>query len=106
MTRDISIFPPEVLVRICVLVSRPDLRNIRLLSRIWDDAAQRILFETVFLRINLQSFKRLQDIAQYDKLSKHMRIISYDGRTLSGSTARQGFQDWLRYSAGAGLSLV
>jgi hypothetical protein len=106
MTRDISTFPPEVLAGICVLLSRPDLRNIRLLSRTWDDAAQRILFETVFLRINLQSFERLQDISRHYKLSKHVRIISYDGRTLDGSADRQGFQHWLRCSAGAGLGLV
>ncbi|KAH8595330.1 hypothetical protein B0O99DRAFT_511971 [Bisporella sp. PMI_857] len=106
MTRDISTFLPEVLARICVLLSRSDLRSVRLLSHTWNNAAQRILFETVFLRINLQSFERLQDISRHEKLRKYVRIISYDGRTFGSSAARQGFQDWLRCSAGTGLGLA
>jgi hypothetical protein len=98
--------PAEVLTGICVLLSRPDLKNVRLVSRSWAAAAQPVLFQTVFLRINLQSFERLHEIARHSTLRKHVTKISYDGRTLDGRAARQGFQDWLRCSAGAGLGLV
>ncbi|KAF4637120.1 hypothetical protein G7Y89_g979 [Cudoniella acicularis] len=69
-------------------------------------AARLILFQTVFLRINLQSFKRLHEIARHSILREYVTKISYDRRTLDGHAARQGFQDWLRCSAGAGLGLV
>lgn len=98
--------PLEVLTRICVLLSRPDLKNLGLVSHLWAAAARPLLFQTVFLRINVQSFERLHEIARHNTLRQYVRKISYDGRTLDGRAARQGFQDWLRCSAGAGLGLV
>ncbi|KID81938.1 hypothetical protein MGU_10747 [Metarhizium guizhouense ARSEF 977] len=106
MAGSISTFPPEVWGWICVLLSRPDLKNLRLVCRVLDEIAQRTLFETVFLRVNLNSFERLQDIARDDKLSQHVRTVSYDGRTLGRYAASQGFEAWFLCSAGAGLGLL
>lgn len=96
----------EILTEICGLLSRPDLKNIRQVARRWAKAAQPALFRTLFLRINLESFERLQDISRHSTFSKYVRKISYDGRVLEESAAREGYLHWLRCSAGAGLGLV
>lgn len=91
--------------KICALLSRPDLRRLRLLPGPWAKAATAALFETVFLRIDTESFDRLWEISRHATLGRHVRKISYDGRTLCGRAAREGFQEWLRCSAGGGLGL-
>ncbi|KAK9321775.1 hypothetical protein V1517DRAFT_159991 [Lipomyces orientalis] len=95
----------DVLTRICAMLPRPDLKNVTLVCRCWANAARPILFRTVFLRISLQSFERLQEIARHNTLRKYVRKISYDGRTLDGRAAREGFQVWLTCRAGTGLGL-
>ncbi|KID83164.1 F-box domain, Skp2-like protein [Metarhizium guizhouense ARSEF 977] len=91
--------PPEIRQRICASLPRPDLKNLRLVSRVWDEAPLPALLRTVFLRVNLQSFENLQDIAESKKLGNHVRFISYDGRTLGVDTARYGFEHWMEHSA-------
>jgi hypothetical protein len=96
----------ELLTAICNLLSRSDLKNVRRLSRQWAVAAQSALFGTLFLRIDLESFEKLQDISRDSKLSRCVRKISYDGRTLGADAARRGYEAWVRCSAGWGLGLV
>jgi hypothetical protein len=85
------------------LLPQSDLKSVRLVSHIWDEAAQQLLFETVILKVNLRSFEKLQDISKHRKFSKHVKAISYDGRTLSIEPARMGIMDWLRLCAGSNL---
>lgn len=105
MARDLSTFPAELLDRICVVLERSDLRNVRLVSRMLDGVAQRILFQTVFLKIHLRSFERLQHISRHEKLSKYVKIINYDGRTLMNVEGMPAFEAWLENTAGDGLGL-
>lgn len=85
------------------MLPQTDLKSVRLVSHIWDEAAQRLLFQSVILKVNLRSFEKLQDISKHHKLSKHVRAISYDGRTLSVDPVRKGFTDWLQFCAGSNL---
>lgn len=85
------------------MLPRSDLKSVRLVSHIWDEAAQQLLFQTVILKVNLRSFEKLRDISQHHKLSKHVRAISYDGRTLWVEPAKMGFTDWVRLCAGSNL---
>jgi hypothetical protein len=83
-----------------------DLKEVRLVSRAWAKAAEPslpTLFQTVFLHLNLESFEKLQQISRNDKLRKLVKTVVYNGRTLA---AREGFGDWLRWSAGAGLGML
>ncbi|KJK73732.1 hypothetical protein H634G_11001 [Metarhizium anisopliae BRIP 53293] len=98
--------PAEVRQRICASLPRPDLKNVRLVSQAWDEAPLPALLRTVFLRVNLQSFENLQDIANSKKLGSHVRFISYDGRTLGVDTARCGFEHWMDHSACRGFGLL
>ena len=90
---------------ICAWLPRSDLKTVRLASRLWAKAALPTLLQTVFLRINLESFGRLQEISRDATLRKHVRKVVYDGRTLSNPLADAGFHDWLSCYAGAGLGL-
>jgi hypothetical protein len=91
---------------ICALLLPDDLKEVRLVSRAWAKAAEPslpTLFQTVFLHLNLESFEKLQQISRNDKLRKLVKTVVYNGRTLA---AREGFGDWLRWSAGAGLGML
>jgi hypothetical protein len=91
---------------ICALLSRPDLKSARLVSRSWAESLLPPLLETVFLRTDLLSFENLQEISRDTKLPRHVTKVVYDGRTLDGRAAGRGFQHWLRFTAGTGLGLV
>src|SRR5690349_23170920 len=59
MSFNTSTLPQEVVATICALLPRSDLKVVRLVSHAWDEAAQRLLFQTVFLKVNLRSFEKL-----------------------------------------------
>ncbi|KID81470.1 F-box domain, Skp2-like protein [Metarhizium guizhouense ARSEF 977] len=97
--------PPETLQMICTLLPRADLKNLRLLSRAWDETPLPALLRTVYLRVHLQSFENLQDISRSEKLQKYVRYISYDGRTLGTYPFRQDVEEWMEHCACRGLGM-
>jgi hypothetical protein len=108
MARGFLMLPPEVQTAICTFLSQSDLKNSRLVSRSWDAAAQRPLFHTITLRINLQSFERLQDIARHPRLRKHVRAIEYECNLLElldDDGRQRNFEDWVTHKAVDGLGL-
>lgn len=97
---------PEVRCKLWALLSRPDLKSARLVSRSWAESALPTLLDTVYLRADLKSFENLQEISQDTKLCRHVKKVVYDGRTLDRRAAGLGFLNWLRHTAGTGLGLV
>ncbi|KAH6667812.1 hypothetical protein B0J14DRAFT_172849 [Halenospora varia] len=102
MLRDI---PPEIVSSICEYLKRPDLRNVRLLHRVFDSAARRILFRTIFLKVNSLSFGRLLEISKNETLRHHVEVVVYDGRELDLSQIPE-FKNWLCYDAARGIGLA
>ena len=96
--------PPEIVGSICNRLPREDLRNVRLVSRRLNGAAQRLLFHTVFLKINPSSFGKLSNISNHEVLRLHVRNISLDGRGLGWAEA-SSFERWLNDKTGAGIGV-
>ncbi|KAG9229516.1 hypothetical protein BJ875DRAFT_523113 [Amylocarpus encephaloides] len=97
--------PPEIASSICEYLERPDLRNVRLLNRVFDSAARRILFRTIFLKVNSLSFSRLSKISKNETLRHCVEVVMYDGRELDLSEIPD-FEDWLHYNAARGIGLA
>ncbi|EFY97483.1 hypothetical protein X797_007170 [Metarhizium robertsii] len=95
--------PFEVLGMMCAFLPRADLKALRLVSRAFDGPSLSTLFRTVYLRVHLGSFEKLQTISRSEKLSKHVRYISYDGRILDASTVSPDFAHWRANTACSGL---
>lgn len=96
--------PPEIVHRICIYLSQPDLKKCRLLSHKWDNAAQRELFSTVYLEFNVESYVKVQYIVEHERLRKHVRVLAYDGFIYAKSvrdTAKTCFSVWKEYSRAA-----
>ncbi|KID86608.1 F-box domain, Skp2-like protein [Metarhizium guizhouense ARSEF 977] len=95
--------PFEVLGMICAFLPRADLKALRLVSRAFDGPSLSTLFRTVYLKVHLGSFEKLQDISRSEKLSKHVRYISYDCRVLDDSAVSPDFAHWVANTACSGL---
>jgi hypothetical protein len=96
----------EILLEVCSLLSRHDLKTIRLVSHAWNNSAQVLLFEHVNLKLTRESFKRLRNIAQHEKLSKYVRKITYDAKLLISGDLDDflrtlTFDYWIRNKAAA-----
>lgn len=82
--------------QICALLSREHLKEVRLIFHRWATAAepsQPLLFETVFLHVDLESFDKLRQISFDDRLRKLVKTIVYNGSTLK---LRENYGDWLK----------
>jgi hypothetical protein len=82
--------------QIRALLSREHLKEVRLVSRGWATAAEPslpLLFETVFLHLDLESFDKLRQISFDDRLRKLVKAIVYNGSTLK---LRENYEDWLK----------
>ncbi|KAK8932610.1 hypothetical protein H634G_06261 [Metarhizium anisopliae BRIP 53293] len=95
--------PFEVLGMICAFLPRADLKALRLVSRAFDGPSLSTLFRTVYLKVHLGSFKKLRDISRSEKLNKHVRYISSNGRILDASAVGDNFADWMGYMGSSGL---
>lgn len=104
MASNMNSFPMEILTIICTSrsISRSDLRNLRLVSKAWNSAAQPVLFGTVFLKINLLSFARASKISQHEIFRKYVRILIYNVVLLPQSFGIS-FKSWLKRCAGYGF---
>ena len=58
------------------------------------------------MRVNLNSFDRLERVAKHENIRSHVKTISYDASTIDTLAAAIGFQRWLECSAGDGLGLI
>ena len=96
--------PPEIISLVCEYLLRPDLRNIRLVNRDFNVSAQRVLFRTIFLKVNHPSFDRLWNISEHKILRRYVEVITYGGRELE-SPNPNSFKGWLRYRGAEGLGL-
>jgi hypothetical protein len=89
---------------------RSALKPLRLTSNKLNSAIEPVLFHSVFLKININSFTRLLAIADHDRLSQHVQAFIYDPRTLhsehiSGRRLPRSFDDWVERFAGNGREL-
>lgn len=104
MESGLSTLPEEIRTYIASFLSRSDLKNARTVSRMWDKTAQAVLFQTVFLRLHVQSFERLESIAHHENLRVYVRTISFDGGALYGG-GTSSKTSWLQQSAARGLGI-
>ncbi|EPE31806.1 Ankyrin repeat-containing protein [Glarea lozoyensis ATCC 20868] len=96
----------EILLEVFSLLSRHELKIIRLVSHAWKNSAQVLLFENVNLKLTRESFKRLQNIAHHEELSKYVRKITYDAKLLISGDLDEflrtvTFVSWIRVKATA-----
>ena len=96
--------PLEIASLVCECLSRPDLRNTRLVNRELNTAAQRVLFRTIFVKVNRPSFDRLSNISQHTTLRHYVEAIIYDGREVEWPENRN-FEGWLRERAVEGIGV-
>ena len=96
--------PLEIVSLVCEYLLRPDLRNICLVNRDFNVAAQRVLFRTIFLKVNRPSFDRVWNISEHKILRRYVEVITYGGRELE-SPNPNSFKGWLRYRGAEGLGL-
>lgn len=97
--------PPEILSLFCECLDRQDLRNVRLLNRAFDNAARRILFRTIFLKVNLHSFGKLSNISEHETLRHYVEVFIYDGRELEFAEG-SAFEEWLHHTAATGIGML
>jgi hypothetical protein len=103
-------FPHDIHCMIFSYLPRSALKTLRLTSNRLNFAVEPLLFHSVFLKINIKSFKRLLSIANHDHLSQHVQTFMYDPRTLhsehiSGRRLPRSFDDWVERFAGNGREL-
>ena len=92
--------------------ARQDVRALHLVSRRWVHTARPILFESVLIRPNVESFSMLELMSKTEpdqprecvRLRDCVKAICYDGSTIN--TLAPCFDNWRRCSAGAGLGLL
>ncbi|ELR10084.1 hypothetical protein VC83_07588 [Pseudogymnoascus destructans] len=97
--------PPEILSLFCECLDQQDLRNVRLLNRAFDNAARRILFRTIFLKVNLHSFGKLSNISEHETLRHYVEVFIYDGRELEFAEG-SAFEEWLHHTAATGIGML
>lgn len=98
--------PLELLDKICVLLERKDLKNIRITSSRLQPAAGRVLFHTVYLRYKVENLENLRNISCHPNLRLAVRFIDYnflpnDEHDIHG----RNFANWMNSTAGIGLCL-
>ena len=93
--------PTEIWDLICQNLSRQDLREVRLVCKKKDLIAQRILFRDVSLFRNTESFDRLRNIVESEKLSKLVKVFYYSGKLLNDQWVERhdAFAYWLKSEA-------
>ncbi|KAH7417689.1 hypothetical protein BKA64DRAFT_306036 [Cadophora sp. MPI-SDFR-AT-0126] len=104
--------PPEILTAICSHLPRRDLKSARLSSKRLNSIASRFLFRITFLKVGINSFRKLEHIANDPVLSNYVRVISYDPYTMKNTSARVAaetagpvdmFELWKMYDLERGL---
>lgn len=96
--------PLEILTQICEFLSRSDLKRIRFISRGFNATSERLLFNTIIIKVNIPSFDKLAAIANCRRIRKLSRTVRFDGRELYPSP-HQGFEGWLIHNCAQGLGL-
>jgi hypothetical protein len=105
--------PLEIIIEIFEWIPRRDLKNMRLVSRKFQDYAKPLLFKTIYLKFNGKSYERLQAVAKDKTLRTLVRCVCYDGSDYVDYRAyfkglrrtEEGFENWIRCNAGHGLYL-
>ncbi|KAH6670153.1 hypothetical protein B0J14DRAFT_546063 [Halenospora varia] len=97
--------PLEVVSSICEYVDHSGLRNIRFLSRDFNGEARRILFRTLFVKVNHASFVKLSKIATHETLRCYVKAIVYDGREFESDLADYTLEKWLENDAATGIGI-
>lgn len=105
MAQSLKELSSEILGCIFMFLSRHDLRNARLVSYLWDEVAQPMLFNTIFLRVHRKSFEKMEAISGHEKLRQHVRSIEYDGKTIGDFQLLPSFEEWQTYHAGSGMGM-
>ncbi len=98
--------PLEILTLIFAPLSHTDLLSLSLASRRLRSTACTLLFATINLKCNLDSFFRLSSISSHPIFRQHVYKISYDGRELfdlGSKVFEEDFGGWVRRHAGTGL---
>ena len=91
--------PREISDLLFISASRNDLKNLSLVSRDFRPSAQRVLFHTVRLKLNLTSFANLISISNNTTLRRYVRRIEYSGPDGHNSRYDKNpvvtYEDWL-----------
>lgn len=96
---------PELLDNICNDLSRDDLRNLSQVAKHLKASAQRGLFHTIYLKLNLDSFENLTTISKDTTLRKYVERIEYDDQIVEGSERNATFKSWLKNTAAEGFGI-
>lgn len=90
--------PMEIRQQICGYLNRPDLKNVRLVSKDVSDASIRLLFGQVYLKPNMDSFMKIQLIAAHPDYRTLVKALTYCIKILShdveGSPSREQLRDY------------
>jgi hypothetical protein len=71
--------PPEIIIEIFEWIPRKDLKNMRLVSRKFQDYAKPLLFKTIYVKFNGKSYERLQAVAKDKTLRALVQCVCFDG---------------------------
>ncbi|TGO29157.1 hypothetical protein BPAE_0018g00450 [Botrytis paeoniae] len=77
-----DVLATELLVIVCESLSREDLTNFRLANKVCAEVASKNLIQDLHVIFTEKSFSNLLNISKQPNLSKHVRSISYEPRTL------------------------
>ncbi|TGO74108.1 hypothetical protein BELL_0307g00020 [Botrytis elliptica] len=72
----------ELLVIVCESLSHEDLTNFRLANKVCAEVASKNLVQDLHVKFTEKSFNNLLNVSKQPNLSKHVRSISYEPRTL------------------------
>jgi len=74
--------PAEIWVEVFDYMNVAELKTIRLVNRSFAELGAPLLFRRCYLYITEESYRRLESLASHPVLSKYVRSISYDTRSL------------------------
>ncbi|KAF5875228.1 uncharacterized protein Bfra_003681 [Botrytis fragariae] len=77
-----DVLATELLVIVCESLSREDLTNFRLANKVCAEVASKNLVQDLHVMFTEKSFSNLLSISKQPNLSKHVRSILYEPRTL------------------------
>ena len=86
--------PMELLEHLSNYLQRPDLKNLRLVSRKLCDAAERALFRHIQLKRNSESFSKFRTVSQVPRLSRKVKKVTYSGKMFAEGELRMNFDEW------------